>query len=68
MPKQIKARCWAILSRDGNLSAASVRVSKRSCIRDYMDHPGNAGQTWAKLKRWGWDCIPVALSFNQPAK
>jgi hypothetical protein len=67
-PKKITAQCWAILSRDGNLSAASVRTSNRTCIRDYMAQPGNKGAAWAQLKRWGWACIPVTLSFTTPSK
>lgn len=65
-------KCWGILTPQKNVSAPTIRTTRRLVIHDYVRLPGNAGvdraisKRWTKLHKWGWRCVPVYLSMEKP--
>lgn len=70
MAKPIKTTLYGIwCPLPGSLIAPSIRVGRRACIKEYTawyTARTKPRLTWAQLYRWGWRCVPVAISFNEP--
>lgn len=70
MPKKIKTTLWGIwCPSPGVLGSTSLRTTRRAAIKDYTAWYSKGTKPrlkWSQLYRWGWRCLPVAISFNTP--
>lgn len=68
--KLTRAKVWGIwVPNPGVLDLHTQRVTRRRCIKDYMAWYGAGTKPrlkWSQLRRWGWRCLPVTVSFNKP--
>lgn len=72
MAKTTKVKVWGIyVPMPGVVPLATLRTKRNVCIKEYTAFYTARTRpklTWAKLRRWGWRCIPVNVSFSEVNK
>lgn len=72
-PPEGAAVVWGI-RRKGVIFAPTIRTTRSQCIADYVRLDGNKSvdrvisKRWSKMKRWGWECVKLALVPYGPAE